>query len=252
MPAKKKATKKRTAKKKVTSKAIKRPRTLEGHSGAVVAVALTGDGRRAVSASDDGTLKVWDLESGAELGTLAGHSRPVWSVALTGDGQRAVSASEDGTLKVWDLESGAELRTLKGHSGFVRSVALTGDGQRAVSASEDGTLKVWDLSPLAPPEQSMEAEAGEVVEVSDPLLLTYRLVLDQADLFELLESLDGDRVAETLRAIGSNRQGIHPIRKAMNLLEKRHPHSHPNPLWRAWVETTQPSKVSDLRAALKK
>ena len=94
-----------------------------------MAVALTGDGRRAVSASDDGTLKVWDLGIGAELGTLAGHSRPVWSVALTGDGQRAVSASEDGTLKVWDLESGAELRTLKGHRYWIRSVAVTEDGR---------------------------------------------------------------------------------------------------------------------------
>ena len=96
-------------------------RTLEGHSSAVRGVALSGDGRRAVSASQDKTMKVWDMESGRELHTLQGHSGHVTGVALSGDGRRAVSASEDNTLKVWDVESGRELRTLAGHS--LQSVA---------------------------------------------------------------------------------------------------------------------------------
>ena len=81
------------------------------------AVAVTADGQRAVSASDDNTLKVWDLASGAELHTLSGHTDAVNAVAVTADGQRAVSASCDNTLKVWDLASGAELHTLSGHTG---------------------------------------------------------------------------------------------------------------------------------------
>ena len=66
---------------------------------------MTPDGRRAVSASEDNTLKVWDLESGRALRTLEGHSACVSGVAVTPDGKRAVSASEDKTLKVWDLET---------------------------------------------------------------------------------------------------------------------------------------------------
>jgi WD40 repeat protein len=120
-------------------------RTLEGHSDRVNAVALTADGKRAVSASRDNTLKVWDLKSGRLLRTLEGHSRRVKGVALTPDGKRAVSASHDKTLKVWDVESGRALRTLEGHTGVVSGVALTTDGKRAVSASYDKTLKVWDL-----------------------------------------------------------------------------------------------------------
>jgi WD40 repeat protein len=121
-------------------------RTLSGHSLYVTAVAVTKDGQRAVSASYDETLKVWDLSSGRELRTLSGHTNLVNAVAVSPDGQRAVSASVDQTLKVWDLSSGRELRTLSGHSNVVRAVAVTPDGQRAVSASDDHTLKVWDLS----------------------------------------------------------------------------------------------------------
>jgi WD40 repeat protein len=121
-------------------------RVLEGHLWEVTSVALHADGRRAVSASSDRDLKVWDLDTGACLLTLQGHSKEVTAVALHADGRRAVSASWDETLKVWDLDTGACLRTLEGHSRAVSAVALHADGRRAVSASEDHSLKVWDLN----------------------------------------------------------------------------------------------------------
>ena len=82
-------------------------------------MALSGDGRLAVSASEDQTLKVWEVESGRELRTLTGHNDCVNGVAVSGDGRLAVSASLDQTLKVWDVESGRELRTLHGHADAV-------------------------------------------------------------------------------------------------------------------------------------
>jgi WD40 repeat protein len=120
-------------------------RTLQGHSDAVRGVALTAGGKRAISASADETLKVWDVETGLVLRTLEGHSLSVSGVAVTADGERAISASRDRTLKVWDLGTGRILRTLKGHSHYVYAISVTADGKRAVSASEDKTLKVWDL-----------------------------------------------------------------------------------------------------------
>jgi WD40 repeat protein len=108
-------------------------------------VAVTADGKRAVSVSRDHTLKVWNLDSGREVRTLTGHTGAVMAVAVTVDGQRAVSAAGDQTLKVWDVGSGRELRTLEGHTDSVHAVAVTPDGQRAVSASEDNTVKVWGL-----------------------------------------------------------------------------------------------------------
>ncbi len=119
--------------------------TLEGHRSRVKCVAITPNGKLAVSGSEDETLKVWDIKSGTELHTLNGHSNSVNSVAITPDGRLAISASRDNTLKVWDIESGMEIRTLKGHSDSVSSVAITPNGKWAVSGSHDKTLKVWDL-----------------------------------------------------------------------------------------------------------
>ncbi len=96
--------------------------TLTGHAGSVHGVALSGDGRIAVSASSDMTLKVWELGGEHEFHTLWGEN-----------------------LKVWEPGEGHVLRTLIGHADRVNGVAVTQDGQRAVSASFDNTLKVWDL-----------------------------------------------------------------------------------------------------------
>jgi len=117
-------------------------RVLEGHSYGVVSVALRPDGRRAVSGSQDNTVRVWNLETGECLRVLVGHTGSVYSVALCPDGRRAVSGSQDHTLRVWDLDTGEYLRVLEGHAG---PVALHADGRRAVSGSQDKTLRVWDL-----------------------------------------------------------------------------------------------------------
>jgi WD40 repeat protein len=120
-------------------------RTLEGHSQFVKGVAISPNGRHAISASLDKTLRVWDLETGRILRILEGHSHAVNGVAISPDGQSAVSACEDKTLKVWNLESGCILCTLEGHFAPVTSVAIAPNGGRVLSASEDNTLKVWDL-----------------------------------------------------------------------------------------------------------
>jgi WD40 repeat protein len=82
---------------------------LEGHTDSVTAAEVTPDGRRALSASEDRTLRIWDLENGQTLRTLEGHTRRVNFVGVTVDGRRAVSASADQTLRLWDLENGKEI-----------------------------------------------------------------------------------------------------------------------------------------------
>jgi WD40 repeat protein len=120
-------------------------RTLQGHQASVNAVALTPDGRLALSTSKDQLLILWDLETGQQLRTLSGHTDQVNGVAIFGDGRRAISASIDRTLKIWDLETGQLQTSLTGHEMGVWAVAVTPDGAWAVSGSLDGTGAVWSL-----------------------------------------------------------------------------------------------------------
>jgi WD40 repeat protein/serine/threonine protein kinase len=108
-------------------------------------LALSGDGRIAVFAGSDKTLQAWDLVEGACRHTLTGHTTSLNSVAVSADGRIAVSGSYGKTVRVWDLDSGVCLDLLEGHTGRVRSVAVSADGRIAVSGSSDTTLRVWDL-----------------------------------------------------------------------------------------------------------
>ena len=127
-------------------------KTLTGHKDVVSAVAVSADGRCAVSAAMDHTIKVWNLEKGQLVRTLSDHGSTSYSVAVTADARLAVSGSLDLTVKVWNLESGQLVRTLTGHEpgselyGGVNSVAVTANGRRVVSGADDCTVKVWDLS----------------------------------------------------------------------------------------------------------
>lgn len=121
-------------------------RTLAGHAGSVTGVALSADGQRAISASADDTVKVWDLATGREMRTLVGHTNRVTAVAMSLDGRRAASGSRDKTLRIWDVDTGQELRSFRGHAYWVTGVALSADGRRAISASGDKTLRVWDVA----------------------------------------------------------------------------------------------------------
>ena len=80
-------------------------RSLAGHYFRILGLAVSPERRRAISASNDTTLKVWDVDTGQELLTLTGHSAQVNGVAVSPDEGWAISASSDITLKVWDLEA---------------------------------------------------------------------------------------------------------------------------------------------------
>jgi hypothetical protein len=182
----------------------------------------TAEGRRAVSASNDKTLKVWDLETGHAVATLEGHSGVVRGCAVTADGRRAVSASSDGTLKVWDLETGHAVATLEGHSDIVWSCAVTADGRRAVSASEDKTLKVWDLETFRAPHEEQRWTA--------PDTLLHRP--EEEELFSLLTRTQARTV---IRLQGYFGQGVTTVMKRM---AQRLEHSQP-PRTVLWFDATR-------------
>ncbi len=114
-------------------------------------LAITPDGSRLVASfgasSDPETanlVRVWDLESGAELLTLRGHEDAVLAVDPLPDNRHLLSASHDRTLRIWDLVTGAG-RVLGTHDARIDALAVSSGGQWAASASSDGVVKVWDI-----------------------------------------------------------------------------------------------------------
>lgn len=120
--------------------------TLQGHLDSVTDVSIGPDGRTAISASEDGSLKSWDLQTGRVIGTLQGRSAKVRCVAFGPDGVSALSGDEDNTISYWDLQKRRLIRKLEGHKGAVNSIAFSANGRIALSGSDDGTVRVWDLT----------------------------------------------------------------------------------------------------------
>jgi WD40 repeat protein len=120
--------------------------TLAGHADWVNAVAVTPDGRFALSGSHDRTLKLWNLTTGQPRMTLMGHTGPVYTVSILPDGCHALSGSTDGTVRLWDLSSGETVHVFSVQSSHVYALAVAPDGRRFVTGSRDGTLDVWNLA----------------------------------------------------------------------------------------------------------
>ncbi len=118
-------------------------RALNGHIDDVNSAIYNPDGNMILTASWDGTAKLWDLQ-GNELTSFEGHSGGVNSAVFNPDGDIVLTASEDGTAKLWDLQ-GNELASLEGHTGGVNSATFNPNGDRIITASGDRTAKLWDL-----------------------------------------------------------------------------------------------------------
>jgi len=150
--------------------------TLKGHSGVVTCVAVHPVFTIAVSGSEDGTIKVWDHESGEYVRTLKGHTNTVHSLAFAPSGSHLASSSSDFTIKLWDFSTYSCVRTLRGHDHTISAVVFlpspsstlalkpnsnkissnaggdnsgidssTSDAMFVISASRDKTVKFWDI-----------------------------------------------------------------------------------------------------------
>lgn len=144
--------------------ADRRELELVGHTGPVNDWAVSPDGSYIVTASHDGTLRIWSLSTGDQIHMLTGHgvvaARGRYSIreilgglvagvlhcAVSPDGSFIVSGGADGTLRIWDPRRGKEYGVVYADPCQVTGCAVTPDGQYVVSTRDDRLLTVHELS----------------------------------------------------------------------------------------------------------
>ncbi len=135
-----------------------------GHGDILYSAVFSADGTKVLTASADGTARVWNADGAGEPVILSGHESWVGSAAFSADGTRIVTASGDGTARVWNVE-GPERRpsgkpvVLRGHESHVYSAAFNADATQVVTVSLDATARVWNVDGTGKP-VILPAEVG--------------------------------------------------------------------------------------------
>lgn len=158
--------------------------TLQGHYGAVRAVAFHPDGTLLASGGDDDSIRLWqfNVDQWGEHQLLRGHTGAVMAIAFSPDGQLLASGSADHTIRLWDLQHTA-CHIVRGHKKMVNTLAFSPDGQYLASADDGGMLLLHHTSDLMTANKQGMDQA------------LWRMATNNSALFTLAFSPDGQLLA---------------------------------------------------------
>ncbi len=121
---------------------------------AVRSVAISPDGRVAMSAGNDETARFWDPRTGQPIGPELQNLGEVFVARFSPDSRLAVTAGYDATIRLWEVGTGIPRGEPMRHESIVLDVAFSQDGHRLISCSADHSARIWDVTtclPLSPP-----------------------------------------------------------------------------------------------------
>ncbi|KAG2060581.1 WD40 repeat-like protein [Suillus hirtellus] len=123
--------------------------TLRGHTNWVTGAVHLPGGRRIITCSGDDSLRLWDLENGAQIGEDWRDEKDtgVWCMALSPDGKTLASGCVDGNVRLWDVESRRVIAIWlsPGDTNVIGALAWSINGKQVLSGSWDGMARVWDV-----------------------------------------------------------------------------------------------------------
>jgi WD40 repeat protein/serine/threonine protein kinase len=137
---------------------------LRGHTGTVWSVAFSPDSKTLASASEDGTVKLWDMATGQERATLR-HSDFSRAVAFSPDGKTLASVNNGAIVTLWDVAAGQKQTSLEGDQNGLRSVAFSPDGKALAAGTGFGTVGLWDVA-RRQQRATLRGHSGPVISVA--------------------------------------------------------------------------------------
>jgi outer membrane protein assembly factor BamB len=141
-------------------------RTLRTRRKEIRSLAFSPDSRRIVSGNYEGTLDLWDVDTGQVVRSLEGtEDSLVDAVAVAPDGATIASGSLSNTLKLWDVATGKERWARKAHTKYLSDVAFSPDGRTLATAAQDRTVKLWNAAD-GREKRTLTGHAAEVFSVA--------------------------------------------------------------------------------------
>src|SRR5207248_2080208 len=125
--------------------------TYAAHTNQVNALAWSPDTYTMATASDDGTMKVWNVTDRSDVRTYKGHTDAVTAVAWSHNGHYVVSGEKNGIVHVWSKASTRRTSSIhRGHAAQVTALAWSDDMQYIASGHSDGVVQVWKVNKEQP------------------------------------------------------------------------------------------------------
>ena len=126
---------------------------LVGHTDIIHAVAFTPDGARAVTGSNDTTLRLWNVSDGKMIAEMRGHKGKIWNaIGIRQSDGMIASGDHEGEIRLWDGRTGAFVKTLAQHDNSVGHVSFTKDGRYLVAGAGyqarrgSYSVRVWEVA----------------------------------------------------------------------------------------------------------
>jgi WD40 repeat protein len=124
--------------------------------GIITAAQFSSDGKRVLTASQDGTIRVWDAQTGGLLTKPWQHGNWLVTAQFNPEGTKILTASGDKTVRIWDARDGRPLIKPLSQGSELTSAQFSPDGTRIVTTAEDGSARIWDAQTGEPTTDALQ------------------------------------------------------------------------------------------------